>query len=561
MQTALDSPLPIYSAQPRPLEWIALIAILALAAILRLGWPGTVEFKRDEANLSALTLNMVHGQGIPLLGIDSSVGIRNPPISVYLMAPPYIVSSSPVLATLYVGLLNVIAVGLLYALARRYYGPRAAMITGLLYAVSPWAVVYSRKIWAQDLLPVFVLLTVGSGLLGFLEGKRKAQFVHLPLLAITGQIHYGAFVLIPVTLALIALGRRRIQREFAFSFVLTSLVVLPYALGVVQASLSPQDAGQKFVNASSTGGQPSNPITLTLDALRLAAQSIGGTQIAAQAGPTAQPQLEAQFGGTLPLLDALFDGLAVVVILAAIWLLVRIVRRDARAPVDLIVLIWLAFTPLVFSITWTPVYPHYMIIMLPAAYLAVGAVSGKSTPLVAAPLPAPSVRETGDNVNVVTVVGLFAVAIIVSSQVWVQVAFLNFVATHDTPGGFATPLGDYIPVRDAILKEHPQAVLASLDGQYVGFNEETTVWNTLLLEVPSVRYVNDSLEVYPADKALLLSHGCNMPGAIQTFHLRPGEGCYALSWRAANDLDYGAFQPTNSEGLTFASGAQITAYR
>src|SRR5258708_20238637 len=143
--------LKVYTARPSALEWALLAAIVILAAVLRLGWPGVVEFKRDEANLSVLTLDLVHGRNFPLLGIDSSVGIRNAPMNVYALVPPYFLSINPVLATEYVGLLNVIAVLLVYGLARRYYGVMPAVVAGLLYAVSPWADIYSRKIWAQDM--------------------------------------------------------------------------------------------------------------------------------------------------------------------------------------------------------------------------------------------------------------------------------------------------------------------------------------------------------------------------------------------------------------------------
>src|SRR5437016_3369341 len=100
----------LYTTRPRALELLALASILILAAFLRLGAPGVVEFKRDEANLSYLSLDMVHGRQFPLLGIDSSVGIRNAPVNVYIMALPYLFTSDPILPTQFVGLLNVIGV-------------------------------------------------------------------------------------------------------------------------------------------------------------------------------------------------------------------------------------------------------------------------------------------------------------------------------------------------------------------------------------------------------------------------------------------------------------------
>ncbi len=185
--------------------WAALVLVLALAAILRMGAPGITEFKRDEGNLSQLALDLVHGREWPLLGLSSSVNVPNPPISVYLMAIPFFFSDSPIFATMFVGLLNVIAVGLVWGLARRYYGPRAALIAGLLYAVSPWAVLYSRKIWAQDLLPPFVIAVIFTGLLGYGEGRRWARWAHWPLLALAVQIHYAAFTLIPISLLMLLL--------------------------------------------------------------------------------------------------------------------------------------------------------------------------------------------------------------------------------------------------------------------------------------------------------------------------------------------------------------------
>src|SRR5215469_8429629 len=103
----------------RRMETLALLAIIVLAGLLRLGWPGIVEFKRDEANLSHLSLDLVHGRDFPLLGIDSSVGIRNAPVSVYIMAIPYLFTTDPMVATAFVALLNVVAVALLYLLTRR----------------------------------------------------------------------------------------------------------------------------------------------------------------------------------------------------------------------------------------------------------------------------------------------------------------------------------------------------------------------------------------------------------------------------------------------------------
>ena len=93
----------IRTDRPGRLEWAALALILLLAAGLRLGAPGISEFKLDEARLSLLALDMARGQSFPLLGIGSSVGIPNMPVNVWLFALPFLFTSDPTAATLFVG--------------------------------------------------------------------------------------------------------------------------------------------------------------------------------------------------------------------------------------------------------------------------------------------------------------------------------------------------------------------------------------------------------------------------------------------------------------------------
>src|SRR5512135_2751228 len=141
----------------RTLEIIAVILVLLLAAYLRLNHLDWTEFKLDEAHLSQIAYDMARHGVIPLTGIGSSVGIVNPPLAAWLLAIPYAVSSSPIVATAFIALLNVAAVALCYGLSRRMFAPwsdrawLAALITTLLFAVAPWAVIQSRKVWAQDL--------------------------------------------------------------------------------------------------------------------------------------------------------------------------------------------------------------------------------------------------------------------------------------------------------------------------------------------------------------------------------------------------------------------------
>ncbi|MBI3979852.1 MAG: hypothetical protein HY331_16875 [Chloroflexi bacterium] len=60
---------------------VALIAILALAAYLRLAHADLAEFKRDEATAALMALDLLAGRRFPLVGLGTSVpGLENGPL-------------------------------------------------------------------------------------------------------------------------------------------------------------------------------------------------------------------------------------------------------------------------------------------------------------------------------------------------------------------------------------------------------------------------------------------------------------------------------------------------
>lgn len=534
-----------------------LAGILILAMALRLGAPGIAEFRRDEANLSERALNFVHGkESFPLLGIDSSVGVRNGPVTIWLLAIPYVFTSDPTIATQFIGLLNVFSVLVVYGIARRYYGPLAAVIAGLLYAVSPWAVIYSRRIWNPDMLPIFIVLTLATGFLGFLEGKKWAQLLHLPLLALTGQIHYGTFMLIPITVYLIWLSRQRLTRAFAVSIVLMLLVFAPYVIGSIQANTFSPEAIKKVLAAGNASTDQNS-----LTTLHFASFVIDGTDLHQLVG--SQGALDYLKSISSNVTFPILHSITLAVIIAALWLIVRSVRhRDSRTPVDVSLLILLILTPAVYLIPWTRMNIYYLVPMLPATFLVLGAAVNDLWHGLSARMPLQTV---------IFAIGGTAIAVIVALQLWGLVAMLQFFNNHVTTDGdnlqlkeyligSGTPLGYYMRPRNDILSQHPSSVIASLDGQYIGYNEETTTWNVLLYDIPLRRFADDSTSIYPAEKSVYLTHTCT--DKTQNFDQRPGESCYAVSTRQASDFPHKDFAPVpDADKAHFANSARITAYR
>ncbi len=571
-------------------EWIALMLILLLAAALRMGAPGISEFKRDEANMMARALDLARGRGLPLLGLSSSVNVPNPPVSVYLFAVPFLFSDSPLPATLYVGALNVVAVALTWALGRRYVSARAALIAALLYAASPWGAIYARKLWAQDLLPPFVVLTLFTALLGYAEDRRWARIAHWPLLALTVQIHYAAASLIPLSALALALWSRRLRRrEWLAGLLLAALTLLPAALGAYRDGWLSPDAWRERVQTD-----PDHRRVVSRRALDLAWLTVAGTDIHSLAGPE---QFRA-YRDSVPDADALFALIPLAAaVTAACWLgwaggrrkiadcgsrianlIVRNPQstfRDLRVPakvlpgnvpakeerggVQVVLAAWLIVPVLLFTWEWTEVVAHYFIPLMPAAYLLAGAGTDA---LIVAIRPRGLRRALG--------LGLTALLLAtVALQVYAFAALLDFVDGRATPGGFGTPLHYLLDIRAEILARSPADVIVISDQEVAPFDEIPAVWGALLDPLPSVRFVNGMrTAIVPAGEALELiapvpglqtcpDTACLRGSDAAVFPLRAGELPYALR-PAPQALPLSEI--TAVEPARFANGATLTGY-
>jgi hypothetical protein len=237
-----------------------------------------------------------------------------------------------------------------------------------------------------------------------------------------------------------------------------------------------------------------------------------------------------------------------------------------------LLLLWIVLPVLAFSFTWTTIYPHYLIPMMPAAYIVLGVGAQAMWDRRKRPSGTER-REIGASAlwRYVLMISAVLFGTILVLQVWLLLALLGFLYAHATPNGFGTPFGYIAPVREAILAEHPSGVLVNLDGQNVGTDEDATIWSFLLSDVPEIRFSDAQTLVYPAQGTLTLSY-C---GRYQTrsddvnlhfFDLRPTndqanpyEGCYMLSTQGGDALT-ADYTPINPEGLFFDNGVRVFGY-
>jgi len=210
-------------------DLIAILLILLVSALLRLLNLNYMEFKGDEANNLFVASHIALGRGFPLVGIGSSIGTYNPPLFNYLMAFPLFFSRNPVVATGFIALFNCAAVALCYVFCRRFFGRIVAVITAVFFAVNPWAVFYSRKIWQPDLLPLFVIGFFYGLFAVVCEGRKKHLLTCFACLAATTQLHLSSIYFCVVLVLVLAWFRPKIGWGYYLGGIAIALLIYaPY---------------------------------------------------------------------------------------------------------------------------------------------------------------------------------------------------------------------------------------------------------------------------------------------------------------------------------------------
>ena len=170
----------------------ALIALI-VGSVLRFAYPNDMEWKADERTLRELALRYNSTGEYPSTGLASAAGIPNPPLSVVVFGLIARVTDTPRGMTQGVALLNVVALILFFLLFLAVFAGKERVIAlwGFsIFCLSPLAILFARKLWAQDLLPFFIAIMMWAWTL---RHKTAGGFLFGVLLALPGQVHMSGF--------------------------------------------------------------------------------------------------------------------------------------------------------------------------------------------------------------------------------------------------------------------------------------------------------------------------------------------------------------------------------
>ena len=205
--------------------------ILLAAGFLRLYQLTTSEFDGDQATIFGLAREAVHFGLLPVVSNQASIGIENPPAVIYLLMIPSALSANPLWATVMVGLFNTFAVFLTYLFTRRYYGRLAGIIAALLYTAATKPLNYSRFIWQQNMLAPFIVLFMFALFWGAVERRRGWFFPAVFLLGVIYQLHEISAVLVILLLVTLVLSPGTVRWRDLFLALISLLVIFsPYIL-------------------------------------------------------------------------------------------------------------------------------------------------------------------------------------------------------------------------------------------------------------------------------------------------------------------------------------------
>lgn len=295
--------------------------------------------------------------GLTLTGPMTSWGVPDPPGSVYLMLPAALMPFPPTAAVVWVGLLNVLAVVLTYLLAERYYGTRVALVAGLLFAVNPWAVYFSRRSWAE-IVPLFTVAALWAAYEVVVNRRARWAVLFFVALAVQVQIRILSLIFGPAALLTVALWPWRWGVRWpALGIGIGALLTAPY-LGWVALNWGE-------LSGHLAAGNRGVAVAPQHDALELVLWTAAGFGLLPATSDVAA------WLDPLGMVGWVVVAVVGVLLAAALVMAVlAVVRRRPGWERTLLPVVWLVLPFGALVLQSSSIYLHYLVALFPAVFLA-----------------------------------------------------------------------------------------------------------------------------------------------------------------------------------------------
>lgn len=198
--------------------------IFIFSTILRFSYFDLIEYKADQA----LTIwQLMHG--FSPVGLVSSTGMYNFPLFNYLMTPFAMISFDPQFLTGIITLVNCFSLVGLFLVLKKYFKNTISFLVTIFISSSPWMILYSRSIWAQNLLLPFLVIWLYCLLEIVLRKNNKIFLLFGIVSSLIIQVHSSGLFLLAATIISLKLGRVVINKfNFVKGFFLGLIPAIPW---------------------------------------------------------------------------------------------------------------------------------------------------------------------------------------------------------------------------------------------------------------------------------------------------------------------------------------------
>jgi 4-amino-4-deoxy-L-arabinose transferase-like glycosyltransferase len=330
---------------------IHIVILLAVGLAFRLWQIDLTHFDLDQATILSNVETFVRSGQPPLeSGSTFSTGFRIPPLITYILAVPAVISRDPVWISAAQASLDALGILVLYLAGLTLAGRRAAICAAAAYVVSPAVITHARVVWNPSLIPLFSAI----GLWGTLEVARNGRARGV-IAAVTGVgaaalLHPTALGLAPAVVAALARARHRADwRGFVVGVAGLIILALPYLVLQVQSGGADLRAA-----VGDLGAAPREFSPRAVDAaILLSAGDFADLGTRGGIPLRWPPEISAANGVWLALVGA---GMVMSAVLPGGW----------------IVLLWFLLPVITTVRSVSPLPPHYVIALVPAAALLAG---------------------------------------------------------------------------------------------------------------------------------------------------------------------------------------------
>lgn len=216
--------------------WI--IFIFLLSSIFRIFFLDLIEFKYDEAIVTFQIFDFYeHPYLIESGPASATTNIGTPALGMDIFALFSLLSQHPQAISFFTALANSLIVVIFYLFSRNLYGNTVAIISSLIFATSPAAILYSRKISTPNLVILFAVPISYFASKILLAAKplqkklSKDYFWLFFFLALPMQVHQSGAVLLVATILVLLILRVSFDIKSAIKGFLVGLIpLIPFIL-------------------------------------------------------------------------------------------------------------------------------------------------------------------------------------------------------------------------------------------------------------------------------------------------------------------------------------------